>query len=79
MNPNQLRQALHELNGERDLAICFADIHIPATGAAWVEVKNAVLIPDEEDHLIKVTDGKHVFIIDPDRIAYIRIALKKLA
>ena len=34
------------------------------------------LIPDEPDHLIKVTDGKSVFIIEAERVAWVRIGLK---
>ena len=70
MTEDQLRTALRELNGERDLAIVFAD----ATGP--LDVKHAMLIPDEMDHLVKVTDGKAVFILDAPRIAWIRIGLK---
>ncbi|QYO64333.1 hypothetical protein [Leptolyngbya sp. 7M] len=77
MTPDQLRQALHELNGERDLIIAFAGVTSPAIGgAAHLEVRHAMLIPDEADHLVKVTDGKSVFIIDADRVAWIRIGLK---
>ena len=76
MTTDQLRQALRELNGERDLGIVFAEVQSPATGVSTLEVKHAMLIPDEEDHLVKVTDGKSVFIIDADRVAWIRIGLK---
>jgi hypothetical protein len=41
-----------------------------------IVVHNAMLIPDEPDHLVKVTDGKSVFIIDAQRVAWIRIGLK---
>jgi len=76
MTPDQLRQALRELNGERDLAVHFADVPAPVPGVANLEVKRAMLIPDEADHLVKVTDGKSVFIIDAQRVAWIRIGLK---
>jgi len=76
MTTEQLRQALRELNGERDLTIVFADAHSPATGVSNLEVKHAMLIPDELDHLVKVTDGKSIFILDAQRIAWIRIGLK---
>lgn len=76
MTSDQLRQALKELNGERDVSIAFADVPSPATGVAYLEVKRAMLIPDEQDHLVKVTDGKSVFILDADRVAWIRIGLK---
>jgi hypothetical protein len=72
MTPDQLRQALRELNGERDLTVAFAQI----AGAPELGVRHAMLIPDEADHLVKVTDGKSVFILDAERIAWIRIGLK---
>ena len=70
MTPDQLRQALRELNGERHATIAMVGIgehvHVPA----------AMLIPDEPDHLVKLTDGKSVFILDAERVAWIRIGLK---
>ncbi len=74
MTPTQLRQALSELDGNRDLGVAFADMHSPVP---WIEVKKAMLIPDEPDHLVKVTDGKSIYILDAERIAWIRIELKK--
>jgi hypothetical protein len=76
MTTEQLRQALRELNGERDLTIAFAEVSSPVPGVSTLEVKRAMLIPDEADHLVKVTDGKSVFIIDAARVAWIRIGLK---
>lgn len=70
MTPDQLRQALRELNGERTAT--FALVGIQET----IVVNSAMLIPDEPDHLVKVTDGKSVFIIDAERVAWIRIGLK---
>jgi hypothetical protein len=67
MSPDQLRTALRELNGERLAAFALVGI------AESIVVQNAMLIPDEPDHLVKVTDGKHVFIIDADRVAWIKI------
>ena len=66
MTNDELRQALSELNTERDATFVF-------DGADECTVTNAMLIPDEPDHLVKVSDGKHVYIIDADRIAWIRI------
>ncbi|MCC6426476.1 MAG: hypothetical protein IT435_06615 [Phycisphaerales bacterium] len=76
MTPDQLRTALRELNGERDLALVFAGVDSPVPGVSNLEVRKAILIPDEADHLVKVTDGKSVFIIDAERVAWIRIGLK---
>ena len=70
MTPDQLRTALRELNGERAAIFAIVGIQDP------VVVNNAMLIPDEPDHLIKVTDGKSVFIVDAERVAWIRIGLK---
>ncbi len=66
MTNDQLRQALRELNTERDATFAFVD-------ADPCVVPNAMLIPDEPDHLVKVSDGKHVYIIDAERVAWIRI------
>ncbi|MBS0195773.1 MAG: hypothetical protein JSR77_03355 [Planctomycetes bacterium] len=76
MTPTQLRQALSELNGERDLSIYFADVPSPVPGVANLEVRRAMLIPDEADHLVKVTDGKAVYILDAERVAWIKIGIK---
>ena len=76
MTSDQLRQALKELNGERTLGLVFADVHSPTAGVSTLEVKNAMLIPDEQDHLVKVTDGKAVYVLDSDRVAWLRISLK---
>jgi hypothetical protein len=71
---DQLRKALRELNGERKLGLVFADVHSPVAGVANVEVKNAMLVPDEADHLVKVTDGRSIYIIDAERIAWLSIS-----
>lgn len=72
MTHDQLRQALRELNGERHAVFVVADVH-HAAGMAALTVKHAMLIPDEEDHLVKVTDGKSIYIIDAERVAWIQI------
>jgi len=74
MTSEQLRIALRELNGERDLGVSFADVHadLHSVGPHLV-VKRAMLIPDEQDHLVKVTDGRSVFILDAERVAWIKI------
>jgi hypothetical protein len=66
MNTDQLRQVLSELDGKRAAAFHFA------TTAECV-VPNAMLLPDEKDHMVKVTDGKHVYIIDSAQLVWIRI------
>jgi len=74
MTTDQLRQALRELNGERKLVVVFAQVHSPAPGVSHLEVKNAMLIPDEADHLVKVTDGRSIVILDAERVAWLSIA-----
>jgi hypothetical protein len=66
MTTDQLRQACKELNGKRDAVIYF-------TRAEKCIVTNAMLLPEEPDHLIKLTDGKHVYIIDSADVAWIKI------
>lgn len=74
MTSDQLRIALRELNGERDLSVSFAHVHPDISGVGtFLKVKNAMLIPDEQDHLVKVTDGRSVYILDAERVAWIKI------
>ncbi len=73
MTSDELRKALQELRGDRDLGVIFTDVFSPVPTAAALTVKSAMLIPDEPDHLVKVTDGKAVYILDAQRVAWIRI------
>ena len=66
MTTDQLRQALRELNGKRDVVVYFIQ-------AEKCIVHNAMLLPDEPDHLVKITDGKSVFIIDSAHVDWIKI------
>ena len=72
MNQSQLRQALTELNGERNAHFAITGMH---ESASVLTIASAMLIPEEADKLVKLTDGKSVYIIEADRIAYIRIGL----
>ncbi len=76
MTPDQLRQALRELNGERNLTVQFAGVHGVTPLASTLDIPHAMLIPDEADHLVKVTDGKSIVILDADRVAWLKISLK---
>ncbi|MFU8830181.1 MAG: hypothetical protein ACNA8P_12210 [Phycisphaerales bacterium] len=67
MTTDQLRKALAECNGQRDVEFAFTHSTPHCT------VRNAMLLPDEDDHLVKLTDGKHVQIIDAEKVAWIRI------
>ncbi len=66
MSPSQLRQALASLNTERDVVFYFDN-------AESCLVPRALLVPDEADHLVKLTDGKHEYIIDAERVAWMRV------
>lgn len=66
MTTSELRQALRELNGKRDAVVYFAR-------AEKCIVTNAMLVPEENDHLVKLTDGKHVYILDSALVAWIKI------
>lgn len=80
MTTDQLRQVLKELDGERELEVAFIHFHAgPHPGQVGnLFVRGAMLIPDEPDHMVKVTDGKSIFILDAQHIAYVRISLKKI-
>lgn len=66
MTTPELRQALRELNGKRDAVVYFMR-------AEKCIVTNAMLLPEETDHLVKLTDGKHVYILDAAQVAWIKI------
>jgi hypothetical protein len=66
MTTDELRQALRELNGQRDAVLYFIQ-------SEKCIVTYAMLLPDEPDHLVKLTDGKHVYIIDSKNVAWIKI------
>jgi len=72
MTPDQLRQALTELQGKRTATFIFQDVPEPST---TLTVHNAMLVPDEPDHLVKLTDGQSIFIIEAEKVAYIRLGL----
>jgi len=67
MQQDQLRQALRELNGERDCRFIFEGT------IEQLIVRNALLIPEEPDGLVKVSDGKKVYILDAGRIMWFEI------
>ena len=73
MTPDQLRQALKELTGGRTATFAVVGV---AEGHTYLAVHNAMLVPDEPDHLIKVTDGQSIYVIDAERIAWVKIGLK---
>jgi len=70
MTAETLRQALQELHGKRSCTLVFEGVPEPNTG---LTIRSAMLVPDEEDHLLKLTDGQSIYIIDAERVAYVRI------
>ena len=70
MSPNKLRKALEELKGKRTATFVFQHILGEHNTLA---VANAMLVPEEADGLIKLTDGQSIYIIDAERVAYIRL------
>ena len=66
MTSDQLRKALHELDGQRDLRIVFER-------SRDCVIHKALLIPEEEDTMVKVTDGAKVYLIDAHRVAWLVI------
>jgi len=67
MTDDQLRTALAGLDGRRDVRIEFA------AGADPCIVPKALLLPAEEDGLLKLTDGAREYLLDATRVAWIEI------
>ncbi|PHQ82029.1 MAG: hypothetical protein COB69_02970 [Phycisphaera sp.] len=70
MTNHQLRQALSECSGRRDVQFCFTGV---ADAAALLTVHAAMIIPAEDDHLTKLTDGRSEYVIDAEQVAWVRI------
>ena len=66
MTCDQLRVALGDLNGQRDVRVGFEH-------AEACVVKNALLVPVEEDNIVKLTDGSREYLLDAERVAWIEI------
>ena len=66
MTPDQLRTALTDLNGQRDVRIEFehADTCI---------IAKALLVPAESDNIVKLTDGSREFLLDAERVTWVEI------
>jgi len=65
--PEQLRTALGDLNGQR------GDVRIEFETNTPLVIKNAILVPAEEDKLVKMTDGTHEYLIDASRVVWVEI------
>ncbi|MGP1273389.1 MAG: hypothetical protein ACTS22_08635 [Phycisphaerales bacterium] len=70
MTNHQLRQALTDLTGRRDVLIAFTNLD---GAASLLTINNAMLIPDEGDDLIKLTDGRSEYVIEAAAVAWVRI------
>lgn len=68
MDATQLRKALSELNGQRD-------VRLELVGAHTCTVRRAFLVPAENDGLVKVSDGQRIVVIDAERVAWIEIGV----
>ena len=68
MTTEQLRTALAELNGLRNVRIEFDH-------AETLLVQNALLVPMEEDRIMKLTDGSREYLLDAQRVAWIEIGI----
>lgn len=66
MTSEQLRSALADLNGRRN-------VHFEFERAVALVVQNALLVPAEEDRIVKLTDGTREFLVDSQRVAWIEI------
>lgn len=66
MTTEQLRAALASLDGLRDLRFAFEH------GESLV-IPNALLVPVEEDRIVKLTDGAHEYLVDAQRVVWVEI------
>ncbi len=67
LTPEQLRSALGELNGQR------GDVRFEFESGHQCLVKNAILVPAEEDQVLKLTDGTQEYLLDTERILWVEI------
>jgi hypothetical protein len=67
MTPDQLRKALGDLNGQRD-------VHVHFDHAVDCLIRGALLVPAEEDNIVKLTDGSHEYLLNADRVTWIEIS-----
>jgi len=66
ITPDQLRTALGDLNGQRNVHVVFEE-------APSCVIENALLVPVEADQLLKLTDGKREYLLDAERIVWVEI------
>lgn len=66
MTSEQLRDALADLDGIRDVRIEFEH-------ANACVVTKALLVPVEKDRIVKLTDGAREYMVDAARVAWVEI------
>ncbi len=66
MTCDQIRTALSDLNGQRDVRVGFEH-------AEACVITKALLVPVEKDNIVKLTDGSREYLLDSERIAWIEI------
>ena len=65
---DELRVAFKRLDGKKAVRINFS-------AGISLEVTKALLIPVEEDGLLKLTDGEREYVVNPGGVAWIEIEL----
>ena len=68
MLADELRVAFKRLDGQKAVRINF-------TAGITLEVTKALLIPVEDDGLLKLTDGEREYVVNPGGVAWIEIEL----
>lgn len=66
ITPEQLRTAFADLNGQRNVRIEFEH-------ADTCNVQNALIVPVEQDRIVKLTDGSREYLLDAERVTWIEI------
>ena len=66
LTPDQIRSALADLNGQRD-------VHVEFDHGPVCNIRQALLVPAEEDKIVKLTDGTREYLLDASRIAWVQI------
>ena len=68
MLADELRAAFKRLDGQRAVRISFS-------AGITLEVSKALLIPIEDDGLLKLTDGEREYLVNPGGVAWVEIEL----
>lgn len=68
MLADELRAAFSRLDGQRAVRITFS-------AGATLEVVKALVIPVEDDGLLKLTDGEREYVVNSGHVAWVEIEL----